>query len=57
MPARGGSVEIGKPVYAILSAAPRMADFAPFIIPEIDAELKKREQDGLIEGEVRSSML
>ena len=25
----------------------RMADFAPFIIPEIDAEMK-REQDGLI---------
>jgi hypothetical protein len=34
-----------------------MADFAPFIIPEIDAEMKKREQDGLIKGEVRSSML
>jgi hypothetical protein len=28
-----------------------MADFAPFIIPEIDAEMKKREQDGLIKGE------
>jgi hypothetical protein len=25
-----------------------MADFAPFIIPEIDAEMKKREQDRLI---------
>jgi len=24
-----------------------MADFAPFIIPEIDAEMKKRKQDGL----------
>ena len=27
-----------------------MADFAPFIVPEIDAEMKKREQDGLIKG-------
>ena len=28
-----------------------------FIIPEIDAEMKKREQEGLIKGKVRSSMV
>jgi len=48
MQAKGGSVEIavalGKPVLRS-SRSSRMADFAPFIISGIDAEMKKREQD------------